>query len=70
VLLRELTKQFEDRVEGRVQELLDNYTIKQVKGEVVLVLSKERAAGHGAGLVDPQNLEDSGGDVGEDATRE
>lgn len=40
VLLRELTKQFEERVEGSVQELLNHYTIKPVKGELVLVLGK------------------------------
>lgn len=40
VLLRELTKQFEERVEGTVGELLNQYTIKPVKGELVLVVSK------------------------------
>ncbi len=40
VLLRELTKQFEERVEGTVGELLNQYTIKPIKGEIVLVLSK------------------------------
>lgn len=40
VLMRELTKQFEERVEGTVEELLNRYTIKPIKGEIVLVLSK------------------------------
>lgn len=40
VLLRELTKQFEERVEGTVEELLNHYTLKPIKGEIVLVLSK------------------------------
>lgn len=40
VLLRELTKQFEERIEGTVEELLSKYTIKSVKGELVLVLSR------------------------------
>lgn len=38
VLLRELTKQHEERVEGRVSELLNHYTIKPVKGELVLIV--------------------------------
>jgi len=46
VLLRELTKQFEERVEGTVGELLNHYTIKPVKGELVLVVSQQGAAGH------------------------
>ncbi|MFZ2200096.1 MAG: 16S rRNA (cytidine(1402)-2'-O)-methyltransferase [Microgenomates group bacterium] len=41
VLLRELTKQFEERIEGSVQDLLDKYTIKPVKGELVLVVNHE-----------------------------
>lgn len=40
VLLRELTKQFEERIEGSVSELLNHYTIKPIKGELVLVISK------------------------------
>jgi 16S rRNA (cytidine1402-2'-O)-methyltransferase len=40
VLLRELTKQFEERVEGTAEELIKKYTAKPVKGELVLVISK------------------------------
>jgi len=40
VLLRELTKQFEERVEGTAEELRQKYTAKPVKGELVLVISK------------------------------
>ena len=40
VLLRELTKQFEERVEGTAQELMDKYTKNKVKGELVLILSQ------------------------------
>lgn len=40
VLLRELTKQFEERVEGSARELLNKYTLKPVKGELVLVITK------------------------------
>lgn len=46
VLLREMTKQFEERIEGSARELLDHYTIKPIKGELVLVVSQQRAAGH------------------------
>ena len=42
VLLRELTKQFEERIEGTVEELLERYTIKPIKGELVLVLGGSR----------------------------
>lgn len=40
VLLRELTKQFEERVEGTAQELLEKYMKNKVKGELVLVISR------------------------------
>jgi 16S rRNA (cytidine1402-2'-O)-methyltransferase len=40
VLLRELTKQFEERIEGTAKDLLEKYTAKAVKGELVLVISK------------------------------
>lgn len=40
VLLRELTKQFEERIEGSVLELTEKYTKNKVKGELVLVLVK------------------------------
>jgi 16S rRNA (cytidine1402-2'-O)-methyltransferase len=40
VLLRELTKQFEERVEGTVTELIEKYTKSKVRGELVLVISK------------------------------
>lgn len=41
VLLRELTKQFEERVEGTVSELMQKYTNEKVRGELVLVVSKK-----------------------------
>ena len=41
VLMRELTKQFEERIEGSVDKLLDHYTVKPAKGELVLVISKK-----------------------------
>lgn len=41
VLLRELTKQFEERVEGTIGDLIEKYTKAKVKGELVLVLSKQ-----------------------------
>ena len=41
VLMRELTKQYEERIEGTVEELINHYTIKPVKGELVLVVSKQ-----------------------------
>lgn len=40
VLMRELTKQFEERVEGSVSELIEKYPKDKVKGELVLVLAK------------------------------
>ena len=40
VLLRELTKQFEERIEGTVVELTEKYTKNKVRGELVLVISK------------------------------
>jgi 16S rRNA (cytidine1402-2'-O)-methyltransferase len=40
VLMRELTKQFAERVEGTVNELSEIYTKKKVRGELVLVISK------------------------------
>lgn len=40
VLTRELTKQFAERIEGTTTELLEMYTKKKVKGELVLVLAK------------------------------
>ncbi len=38
VLMRELTKQFEERVEGSVVELIEKYTKNKVRGELVLVI--------------------------------
>ncbi len=38
VLTRELTKQFAERIEGTASELLETYTKKKVKGELVLVI--------------------------------
>lgn len=70
VLMRELTKQFEERVEGTATELIEKYTKTKVRGELVLVVSQQRAARHGAGLVDAEDFEDGGGDVGQDAARE
>lgn len=71
VLMRELTKQFEERVEGTVDELMDKYTKSKVRGELVLVIGnlEKRAAGHRGGLVESEDLEDGGGDIGEDAAR-
>lgn len=63
VLLRELTKQYEERVEGRVGELMERYSKQKVKGELVLVLSEQRVAGHRGGLVQAENFEDRGADV-------
>ncbi|MFH2085516.1 MAG: 16S rRNA (cytidine(1402)-2'-O)-methyltransferase [bacterium] len=40
VLLRELTKQFEERVEGTVKELIDKYEKAKVRGELVLVVAR------------------------------
>lgn len=42
VLVRELTKQFEERIEGSVSELLERYSKIKVKGELTLVLSREK----------------------------
>jgi len=42
VLMRELTKQYEERVEGSAKELLDKYSKQKPKGEIVLVLEKTR----------------------------
>lgn len=39
VLMRELTKQFEERIEGTVVELIERYTKNKVRGELVLVIS-------------------------------
>lgn len=41
VLLRELTKQFEERIEGSVDELVEKYLKTKIRGELVLVLSKQ-----------------------------
>lgn len=41
VLLRELTKQYEERIEGTVSELIEKYSKTPVKGELVLVISKQ-----------------------------
>lgn len=40
VLMRELTKQFEERVEATVDELMERYTKTKVKGELVLVIGR------------------------------
>lgn len=42
VLLRELTKQFEERIEGSVETLIEKYTKTKVKGELVLLISKAK----------------------------
>lgn len=63
VLMRELTKQYEERIEGTVSDLINHYTIKPVKGELVLVLSQKRAAGHGARLVEAEDVKDGGSNV-------
>lgn len=41
VLMRELTKQYEERIEGTVTELLEKYTKNKVKGELVLILTSQ-----------------------------
>lgn len=72
VLMRELTKQFQERIEGTVDELTQKYTKNKVKGELVLVIGnlEKRSARHGRGLVDAEDFEDRGGDVSEDASLE
>ncbi len=40
VLMRELTKQFEERIEGSVGELISMYSVTKVRGELVLILCK------------------------------
>lgn len=40
VLMRELTKQFEERIEGSASELIEKYTKSKVRGELVLVVGK------------------------------
>lgn len=40
VLLREMTKQYQERVEGTVAQLQSKYTLKPVKGELVLVVGR------------------------------
>lgn len=39
VLLRELTKQYEERIEGTVTELMQKYTSAKIRGELVLVIA-------------------------------
>lgn len=39
VLMRELTKQFEERIEGSVTELIKKYPKDKIKGELVLVIT-------------------------------
>lgn len=63
VLLRELTKLFEERVEGTVRELRDQYTAKKIRGELVLIVSKQGVAGHPGGLGETENFENSGADI-------
>lgn len=46
VLMRELTKQFEERIEGSVSELLEKYSKTKVRGELVLVVSQQTASRH------------------------
>ncbi len=41
VLMRELTKQYEERVEASVSGLIEKYAKSKVKGELVLVVSKQ-----------------------------
>ncbi len=70
VLMRELTKQFEERIEASVDELIEKYTKSKVKGELVLVVSQQGATRHGGGLVESEEMEDGGGDIAETTTRE
>jgi 16S rRNA (cytidine1402-2'-O)-methyltransferase len=41
VLMRELTKQFEERIEGTTSELIEKYTKNKVRGELVLVIANQ-----------------------------
>jgi 16S rRNA (cytidine1402-2'-O)-methyltransferase len=68
VLMRELTKQYEERVEGSVDELIEKYSQTKVRGELVLVLAKseKRAAGHRGRFSESHDTEDGGGNIGED----
>ncbi len=43
VLLRELTKQHEERIEGKVGELLTIYSNKVIKGELVLIIGVSKS---------------------------
>lgn len=43
VLMRELTKQFEERIEGSIDELLEKYSKSKVRGELVLILDSSPA---------------------------
>ena len=70
VLMRELTKQFEERIEASVDELIEKYTKAKVKGELVLVVSQQGATRHGGGLVESEEVQDGRGDVAETAARE
>ncbi len=42
VLLRELTKRHEERVEGSVGEIMHKYTNEKIRGELVVVLTKDK----------------------------
>lgn len=41
VLIRELTKQFEERIEGTLAELIEKYSKTKIKGELVLIVSQK-----------------------------
>lgn len=43
---RELTKKFEETKTGSVQEVLDHFTAKEVKGEIVMVISGKTKEKH------------------------
>lgn len=39
---RELTKMFEETVNGTIAEVLDHFTAKEVRGEIVIVMEGKR----------------------------
>ena len=52
VVCREITKKFEDTKRGRLKELSEFYSDKNVKGEIVLLI-----AGAGSNVIDRNELE-------------
>lgn len=56
VLLRELTKMFEERIESDIEGLIERFDTKKPKGEMVLVIANDKSdkasAGHRGGLAE------------------